>query len=187
MRRVLEYMKRGVQMVVGAAMFDIPILISIRHAAYRMLFTIGKGGLILRHVSFTRPHPHMVMGADLVIGDDVRFNHTVEIDYSGGVTIENDVWFSQNILIETHEHVYEAGRKKEDWEHRTSPLVVREGAWIGANVVILGQVREIGSNAIVGAGSVVTRDVEPNCIVGGNPARKIKDLGAREDSLSVAE
>lgn len=178
MNRLSEYMMRGLQMIVGAAIFDIPLLMSLRELTYKLLFNWGKGGSIMRNVSFTRPH--MVMGGHLLIGDDVHFNHSIEIDYSGGVTIEDDVWLSQHILIETHEHIYEAGKKKSDWQRSTSPLVIRQGAWIGANVTILGQVREIGSNAIIAAGSVVTKDVEANCIFAGNPARKLKNLNATD-------
>lgn len=175
MGRLSEYMSRGIQMIVGSAIFDIPGFMTIRTATYGMLFNIGKGGSILRHVSFNCPH---MMGGNLLIGNEVHFNHSIEIDYSGGVTVEDDVWFSQNILIETHEHIYEAGKRKSDWKRHTSPLVIRQGAWIGANVTILGQVSEIGANAIVAAGSVVTKNVEANSIVGGNPARKLKSLDA---------
>ncbi|MFZ5835274.1 MAG: acyltransferase [Pseudomonadota bacterium] len=176
MNRLKEYFNRGVQMIIASAIFDMPMLMTIREFVYRRLFNMGTGGSIMRNVSFTRPH--MVMGGQLNIGNEVHFNHSIEIDYSGGVTIEDDVWLSQHILIETHEHIYEAGKKKMDWQRRTVPLIIRQGAWIGANVTILGQVREIGANSIIAAGSVVTKDVEANCIVGGNPARKLKNLDA---------
>lgn len=182
MNRLTEYMMRGIQMVVSAAIFDIPGLMAIREFTYRRMFNMGEGGSILHNVSFNRPH--MVSDGELHIGDDVHFNHSIEIDYSGGVTIEDDVWLSQHILIETHEHIYEAGKKKIDWKRRTTPLVIRQGAWIGANVSILAQVTEIGANAIVGAGSVVTRNVEPNSIVAGNPARKLRNLDSNSHNIS---
>ncbi len=183
MNRLAEYFMRGMQMVVGAAVFDIPGLMAIREFTYRALFNIGKGGSILSNVSFTRPH--MVSNGGLRIGNEVHFNHSIEIDYSGGVTIEDDVWLSQHILIETHEHIYEHGKKKMDWKRRTIPLVIRRGAWIGANVTILAQVEEIGANSIIGAGSVVTKNVDANSIVGGNPARKIRSLNAAPDKVQV--
>jgi hypothetical protein len=184
MGRMTEYMTRGIQMVVGAAIFDVPGLYSIRRATYHALFPIGRRGSILRHVMFTRPH--MMMGGTIEIGDDVGFNHDVEIDYTGGVVVEDDVWFSQNILIETHEHVYEYGKRKKDWKRTTSPLRIRRGAWIGANVTILGQVTEIGENTIVGGGSVVTKNVPDNAIVGGNPARVLRDMAEAAKQTTTA-
>ncbi len=183
MDRLHEYLLRGIQMVVGSAIFDIPILLTIRQITYNSLFNTGKGCSFLRYVSFNRPH--MVRTGELRIGNEVHFNHSIEIDYSGGVTIEDDVWFSQNILIETHEHIYEAGKRKGQWQRRTSPLVIRQGAWIGANVTILAQVEEIGANSIIGAGSVVTKNVAANSIVGGNPARKIKSLDVMANKVQV--
>ena len=185
MDRISEYLKRGIQMVVGTAIFDVPILLLIRREVYRLMFQMGKRGSILRHVSFNRPH--FISGGQLIIGDEVHFNHSIEIDYSGGVTVEDDVWFSQNILIETHEHIYEAGKIKSEWSRRATPLTIRRGAWIGANVTILAQVSEIGANAIVAAGSIVTKNVAPDSIVGGNPARKIKDLAAPETASVAAK
>lgn len=54
-------------------------------------------------------------------------------------------------------------------------VVLRRGCWIGANVTILPGVT-IGENAVVGAGSIVTRDVPPRTVVAGNPARVIREI-----------
>ena len=59
----------------------------------------------------------------------------------------------------------------------TDGILIEEDAWIGANALILPQVKKIGRGAIIGAGSVVTRDVEEYAIVAGNPA---KVIGHRE-------
>ncbi|WP_425452463.1 acyltransferase [Companilactobacillus formosensis] len=58
---------------------------------------------------------------------------------------------------------------------KTAPIHIKEGAWIGARAVLLPGVT-IGEHAIVGAGAVVTKDVEPYTVVGGNPAKLIKNL-----------
>jgi maltose O-acetyltransferase len=54
--------------------------------------------------------------------------------------------------------------------------VIENGAWVGSGVIILKGVR-IGQNAVVGAGSVVTRDVEANTVAAGNPAKTVRRLG----------
>lgn len=66
------------------------------------------------------------------------------------------------------------------------PVRIEDGAWIGAGAIILPGVT-IGIQSIVGAGSVVTRDVPDGCVVAGNPARVIKkfDLSASKDARSA--
>ena len=58
---------------------------------------------------------------------------------------------------------------------RERPIIIGNDVWIGSRVIILGGVR-IGDGAIIGAGSVVTHDVPPYVVVGGNPARIIKSM-----------
>ncbi|WP_425453518.1 acyltransferase [Companilactobacillus furfuricola] len=58
---------------------------------------------------------------------------------------------------------------------KTAPITIREGAWIGAKAILLPGVT-IGEHAIVGAGAVVTKDVESYAVVGGNPAKLIKKI-----------
>ena len=119
---------------------------------------------------FARPHSYR--GGHLRFADDVKINRNVEIDYSGGVTIDAGAWISQNVIIETHEHVIGPG-PKDEWRIERSPLVIGADAWIGANAVVLASVRSIGAGAIVGAGAVVVEDVPAMAIVGGVPARII--------------
>jgi acetyltransferase-like isoleucine patch superfamily enzyme len=65
--------------------------------------------------------------------------------------------------------------------YSVKPIVVEDGVWMGAGVIVTPGVR-IGRNAVVGAGSVVTHDVPPYCVVVGNPARIVKyfDFATRE-------
>jgi acetyltransferase-like isoleucine patch superfamily enzyme len=65
-----------------------------------------------------------------------------------------------------------------DWQ--VEPTLVKKGASIGSGSTILSNVT-IGESAIVGAGSVVTRDVSPNTIVAGNPARILRSMGEKEE------
>jgi maltose O-acetyltransferase len=58
---------------------------------------------------------------------------------------------------------------------RSYPVVIEDHVWIGAKVVILAGVR-IGSRAVIGAGSIVTKDVPPRCVAAGNPARVLRHL-----------
>ena len=96
---------------------------------------------------------------------------------SGHITIEDWVFFGNNVSVITGAHDYNLFDK----ERQTSCLqgrdiIIRHGAWIGANATILGPC-EIGENSVVGAGSVVTRSVSSHTVVAGNPARVIKKIG----------
>jgi maltose O-acetyltransferase len=57
----------------------------------------------------------------------------------------------------------------------SGPVVIEDNVWIGSKVVILPGVR-IGSRAVIGAGSIVTKDVPPRCVAAGNPARVLRHL-----------
>ncbi|MDO4218979.1 MAG: acyltransferase [Synergistaceae bacterium] len=95
------------------------------------------------------------------------------IDYSGEVLIGNNVVISESSIILSHEHdipELQARTEKKPIPKRTE---IKAFAWIGAGATILPG-RVIGEHAVVGAGSVVTHDVEPYDIVAGNPAKSIK-------------
>jgi len=64
-----------------------------------------------------------------------------------------------------------------DQGHRPGEIIVEDDVWLGANVTVIGSVR-VGQGAVVAAGAVVTKDVEPYSIVGGVPAKFIKKRGA---------
>ena len=167
---ILEAAKRFVQLIVGNQIFDVPPFLQFRNLAYRLLFRSDSGLLVGAKCMFMVPHG--IQGGDLRIGTNVKFNRNVEIDYSGGVFIGDDVWISQNVLIETHDHIPSRTRKSE-WKIKYSPLHIECGVWLGANVIVLGSVNKISSGAVVAAGSVVTKDIGAYEIVGGVPARVI--------------
>jgi galactoside O-acetyltransferase len=90
------------------------------------------------------------------------------------VTIGEDVWLTRNVTILTHFNPSESLR---DFigDIVCKEVVIEDGVFIGIGSIILPGVR-IGKNSVVGAGSVVTKDVPPYTIVAGNPATVIKEL-----------
>jgi UDP-2-acetamido-3-amino-2,3-dideoxy-glucuronate N-acetyltransferase len=95
-----------------------------------------------------------------------------------GVTIEDHVFVGHGVVFinDTYPHATnEHGelQSEQDWE--VEPILVKKGASIGSNCTILSNIT-IGEKAVIGAGSVVTRDVPPNTIVAGNPARVLRSL-----------
>lgn len=111
----------------------------------------------------------------LTIGSNFHATRKLTIQCAKNITIGNNVLIASDVFIIDYNH----GMNPLTPNYLDNPLVlsdgvnINDGAWIGNNVVILGGVT-IGEKAIVGAGSVVTRDVPPYTIVAGNPATVIK-------------
>ena len=106
------------------------------------------------------------------IGKNVFVNHGCSFLDLGGITIEDDVLIGPQVKLVTENHpVDPANRKSLDLKS----IVIKKNAWIGAGAVILPGVT-IGENSIVAAGAVVTQDIPSNTIVGGVPAKHIKNI-----------
>ena len=132
------------------------------------------GKLILNHCG---TNVNIEKGAqfssDISLGDNSGIGVNALI--SSKVTIGNDVMMGPDCIILTSNH----GMDRKDvpmWQQPSSkpkPVVIDDDVWIGARVIILPGVH-IGSGSVIGAGSVVTKDVAPGSIVGGNPAKLIR-------------
>jgi UDP-2-acetamido-3-amino-2,3-dideoxy-glucuronate N-acetyltransferase len=110
---------------------------------------------------------------DVVIGDRVKVQNNVSLFH--GVTVEDGVFVGPHVCF-TNDRVPRAinmdGSPKTDDDWEVSPILVRRGAALGANSTILPGVT-IGAWAMIGSGSVVTRDVASYELVAGNPARRL--------------
>lgn len=90
----------------------------------------------------------------------------------GGITIEDGAFIGPHCVLATEYHPEDPARRH---SLLTKPIVIGRNAWLGADVKVLAGVT-IGENAIVAAGSVVTRDVPPDVVVAGTPARIIRPI-----------
>lgn len=145
----------------------------LRALLYRLTGArVGRGTLIVG--------PLTLAGSDtvghLTIGERCFINSHVYVDLAGGVTLEDLVSVGHHVRIITTDHAlgpasFRAGKLK------TRPVSIQRGAWIGAGATLLPGVT-VGSGAVVAAGAVVTRDVPANQLVGGVPARLLRDLDA---------
>lgn len=111
-----------------------------------------------------------VTGYHIAIGDNTVINRYTYLDGRVPLTIGNNVNVSHYTLIQTLTH----DPQNSDFVCLCKPVVIEDHVWIGARAIISPGVK-IGEGAVIGAGSVVTRDVEPYTIVAGNPARFIKE------------
>lgn len=126
--------------------------------------------------------------AKIEVGDNVFIGSGSVIDATCGIKISNDVLISyQCIIQDSDNHSLRYSLRKNDtsdwkndryhnWEVTTKkPITIDKGAWLGARAIILKGVN-IGEGAIVGAGSVVTKDVPDWTVVAGNPARIVRKI-----------
>lgn len=111
-------------------------------------------------------------GKNISFGKRIFINAGCKFQDHGGIIIGDDVLIGHNCVLATLNHDLRP-------EHRAdmipSPIRIGNKVWIGANATILGGVT-IGDGAIIAAGAVVTKDVAPNTIVGGVPAKYIKNV-----------
>lgn len=120
-----------------------------------------------------RLYKSYLRSAGVEIGDGGMVSLFASIDVRRGrVVIGDDVTITAGCYILSHSAVRSTVRPDSD---PPSTTILEDGAFVGVNSVVLPGVR-IGENAIVGAGSVVTGDVEPNSVYAGNPAQKVTDL-----------
>ena len=105
------------------------------------------------------------IGPDVVIGDNVKIQNGSQIYH--GVTIEDDVFIGPCVVTTNDIRPKAVG----DWGDRFRKTLICKGASVGANATIICGVY-IGRDALVGAGSVVTRDVQDKWVVYGNPAKR---------------
>jgi acetyltransferase-like isoleucine patch superfamily enzyme len=94
-----------------------------------------------------------------------------------GVTIEDDVFIGHGVAFinDPYPRATTAGKLQTESDWKVEKTLIKRGASVGSGATILSKVT-IGENAIVGAGSVVTKDVPANTIVAGNPARFLKSI-----------
>lgn len=111
-------------------------------------------------------------GKNISVGEGVFINACCHFQDHGGVTIGDGSQIGHNVVFATLNH----GLRPEERRHTVpAPIVLGRNVWIGSNATILAGVT-IGDNAVVAAGAVVTKDVQPNAIVGGVPAKFIKSI-----------
>ncbi len=111
-------------------------------------------------------------GKNIHIGDNVFINSGCRFQDQGGIYLGNNVLIGHNVVLATLNHDLNASTRGTTLPR---PITIGDDVWVGANATILPGVT-IGARSIVAAGAVVTRDVLPDTIVGGVPARTLKNL-----------
>lgn len=129
-------------------------------------------------------------GVNIKVGKGVFMNYGCTLLDVSPITLEDGVWLGANVTIATPCHPYLAQERINqnypdgfhDLEY-SKPVTVKKNCWIASNVTICGGVT-IGENTIIGAGSIVNRDIPANCIAVGVPAKVLRYLD-EDDRIDV--
>lgn len=141
-------------------------------ARFGALVTNRKIGCVCHWSAELKYPENLFCGKNVVIGPEVVVGALSRVE------LGDDVRISKGVLIETATLDF-YGSAQLPYSHISHPIFIEDGVWIGAHSIILGGVR-IGKRSIVAAGSVVTKTIPADTVVGGNPARVIKSGGKFE-------
>lgn len=140
-----------------------------RDVLSRLLGSVG-GGTTIRS-EFRCDYGYLIStGAFCFVGWGAVFQDT------GPIRLGDNVLLGPNVSLLTAVHPLEPEARRAGWQ-RSAPITIGDNAWLGGGVIVLAGV-SIGKNAVVGAGSVVTKDVPPGVLTLGNPAREVRRLPA---------
>lgn len=111
-------------------------------------------------------------GKNIRVGKNVFINHACTFMDRGGITIGNNVLIAPKVNLITINHPLQPQLRRNTI---SKPITIGNNVWLGAGVTVMPNVT-IGDNSVVAAGAVVTKDVPPNVIVAGVPAKIMKQL-----------
>ena len=138
-----------------------------RDKQIRSILKIGKDAVIISPF-------YCDYGTNIEIGDNFFSNMNLVILDGAKVTIGNNVFIAPNVGIYTAGHPFDVEQRNVGLEY-AYPISIGNNVWIGAQVCILPGV-SIGDNTVIGAGSVVTKDIPANVLAVGNPCRVIRKI-----------
>lgn len=112
-------------------------------------------------------------GENTRVGRNVFINQNCTLYDLGGIAMGDDVMIGPNVSLITSGHPLAPSQRRAGVT--ASPIIIGRNVWIASGATVIGGVT-IGDNAVVAAGSVVTRNVPPNTLVAGNPARVVRSV-----------
>jgi acetyltransferase-like isoleucine patch superfamily enzyme len=138
----------------------------------RALFSELTGRKVDEHFRLVPPF-YTALGLEIRVGQRVFINQNCTVYDFAPVSIGDDVMIGPNVSILSAGHPVAPSQRRAYLVGK--PIVIERNVWIAAGATIIGGVT-VGENSVVAAGAVVTKDVPPNTLVGGNPARVIRAI-----------
>jgi acetyltransferase-like isoleucine patch superfamily enzyme len=151
-------------------------MIKIRDIFLYIKYKRKKFKLIGKNVDYKQLHSKFLHSYNISLHDNTKILDYAYFDGVGGITIRQCTIIAPLCTIITSNHNYDENKISMlpfNNELITKPVKIEEFCWIGRNVMIMPGVT-IGKGSVIAAGSIVTKDVEPFSVVGGNPARLIR-------------
>ena len=144
-----------------------------RQALLKELFgAVGEGCYI------EAPYHANWGGKNVYMGNHVYANFNLTLVDDANIYIGNDVMFAPNVVIATAGHPLNPTLREKGYQYNQE-VRIGNNVWVGANATILPGVT-IGDNTVIGAGAVVSRDLPPNVLAMGVPARVVRELGEHD-------
>jgi acetyltransferase-like isoleucine patch superfamily enzyme len=151
------------------------------HVSQKRLMRMGAGVHLAPNVSIANGH-HVTVGDGANIGARC---HLWAGNNTGRVVIGEEALLGPEVFLTASNYGIEPGTPPIRQTSIEADVVIGRGVWLGARVMVLAGVT-VGDGAIVGAGAVVTKDLPPNCIAGGVPARVLGWRGGDEAAATAA-
>ena len=127
---------------------------------------------------YIEPPLHANWGKNVHMGNQVYANFNLTLVDDTDIFIGDNVMFAPNVIIDTATHPIRPDIRRKQAQFNL-PVVIEDNVWIGAGAIILPGVR-IGENSVIGAGSVVTKDIPANVVAYGSPCRVMREIGQRD-------
>ena len=145
---------------------------TLRHGAYRFFLgaNIGRTSSVLMGSRFYFYRLFGRGAGGFTVGEHCIVNRSCYFDLRGGITLGDNVSISPEVSFITSQHLVD----DPEFGIEDAPIHVGDRAWIGSRVTVLPGVT-IGEGAVVAAGAVVAKDVEAFAVVGGTPAKKLRE------------
>jgi acetyltransferase-like isoleucine patch superfamily enzyme len=177
-RRVLSRLRRELALLLARGRWpavEFGSRCDIRRGLYIVRFpgarvSFGERCVLDRHLTIE-------CAGELIVGAGTIFGHHCTVGAKESIRIGPDCLIAEMVSIRDSDHVFAAvDRPYRDQGHASAPVVLGKNVWLGSKVVVARGV-QIGDNAVIGAGAVVTKDVPSNCLAVGVPARVVRMLG----------
>lgn len=117
-------------------------------------------------------------GHNVHFKNNIYANSNLTLVDDGHIYVGDNVMFGPNVVIATANHPLDPSLRKNGYQYNKD-VIIEENVWIGAGVIVVPGVK-IGKNSVIGAGSVVTKDIPSNVVAVGNPCKVLKQIGEHD-------